>query len=112
MIDAVSIRPPSVATLRKYGWSAEDWLRQWEDQDRVCPICKQPKTNLVIDHYHYDNYKKLSPKVRASFVRGIVCNWCNRRIVGRGATIERLENAAQYLRNYEERRKKLVENIR
>lgn len=62
--------------LRTYGLSLEDYLRILEEQGGGCAICgKTPdaeRRNLAVDHDHATNS-----------IRGLLCGWCNRRLVGR-----------------------------
>jgi hypothetical protein len=79
----MEIRQPSQATLDKYGLTLELWLAIWDHQDRMCPVCeKEPKTGtgveFNIDHRHVPNYYKKTAEERRKYVRGIVCNHCNR----------------------------------
>ena len=100
--------PPSKATLKRYGLSAEEWTDIWQRQGERCPICKRSDAPLVIDHEHVSNWKKLPPEKRKLYVRGIPCSWCNRWIIGRGATHEKLANGAIYLLKYEKRKDEIL----
>jgi hypothetical protein len=96
---------PSKATLDKYGLSSQEWESILHSQGDVCAICKkESKTGrYVTDHPHVKGYKKLPPEQRKKFVRGILCWWDNKQIVGRGVTIEKLQNAIDYLKKAEEK---------
>lgn len=85
----------------KYGLDAEDVARKWEEQDGLCPICKQPLATKrwVIEHRHVVGFRKLPPQIKAQYFRGLVDNWCNHRVLSmaeRGGR-ERAENVAIYL---------------
>jgi len=97
---------PSPATLKKYGLTQEEWDAIFKRQDSVCAICgKLPKSGrLNVDHVHVPKYKELSPECRKSLVRGLLCYVCNHRILTRGVTVEKLENAVNYLKDFERRR--------
>jgi len=92
--------PPSKVTLRKYGLTEAEWIEMWMDQGEICPICGRSDAPTVIDHEHVRNWKKMPPEKRKLYVRGIPCNWCNRWIIGRGATAQLLINGAHYLLRY------------
>lgn len=93
---------PLKSTLDKYGLSESDWVELFKQQGEVCLICKkESKTGrYVVDHAHIKGYKKLPPEQRKKYVRGILCWWDNKQIVGRGVTIEKLQNAITYLENF------------
>jgi hypothetical protein len=100
------MKTPSQATLRKYGLSKDEWLEIWYSQNEMCPICSRSYAPLVIDHEHVRNWKKMKPEKRKLYVRGLPCSWCNRWIIGRGATPQLLINGAHYLLAYQERKLK------
>lgn len=91
---------PSKTTLKKYGLSVEEWQAILDRQGGVCPICqKVPSTGRwVTDHFHVIGWKKMLPEQRKKYVRGVLCWVCNNRVLTRGITIQKLENAARYLR--------------
>ena len=100
-------KPPSAATLKKYGMSKADWVYLWEFQGSICPICKKvpPTGNTHIDHYHQKGFKKMKPEERRMWVRGIVCAYCNFRILTKGITLEKAQNMVKYLSDFEERKR-------
>jgi hypothetical protein len=100
-------KPPTAATLKKYGLSAEEWLAILAAQGNVCPICKKtPSTGRwYTDHEHVRGWTKMAPELRKQFVRGILCYWCNATYVGRGMTIAKAANVVRYLAEFEARRK-------
>lgn len=102
----MEVHPPSPATLKKYGLTEDAWWSIWERQGEVCAVCgKTPTTgNTHIDHEHVRNYKKLLPEIRASYVRGITCWFCNRWVLARGLTLEKAKNVVRYLEEYEKRK--------
>lgn len=102
----MTIREPTRATLKKYGLSLDEWARMLKDQDWRCPICSQaPQSGrFVIDHEHVKGWKTMKPEKRKSFVRGLLCWWCNHSYVGRGITIEKARGVLAYLEAYEERK--------
>jgi len=75
---------------RVYGITAEDVARQWDYQQGLCPICTHALADKVwvIEHNH-----------KTESFRGLVCNWCNHRILSmleRGGIV-RAVNALDYL---------------
>lgn len=100
------IKPPTEATLAKYGLTAEEWIAMAESRDFKCWICGQvPKTGrLVVDHEHCKGFRKMPPEERKKRVRGLLCWWDNAQTVGRGASPQRLRRGADYLEEYARRR--------
>lgn len=113
-------RPPTLATLRKYGLTAEDWERMCDRQHDICPVCAKPfgGRKLAIDHEHVRGFKArraplkgrvlkrrvMSPAERRRHVRGILHSYCN-RFVRRWLTLERAESIVRYLKAHAERSK-------
>lgn len=97
---------PTQSTLKRYGLSEAEWRVMADEQGEACFVCKQKpmKGRLCIDHEHVKGWKKLPPELRKLYVRGLLCFRCNTTFVGRGATIERAEMVAVYLRRYAARR--------
>src|SRR6266576_2855747 len=62
--------------LVRYGITESDYESLLQRQGGACAVCKRPagafKARLSIDHDH-----------RSGEIRGILCTYCNRRIVGR-----------------------------
>jgi hypothetical protein len=60
-----------------------------------CAVCNRPredfKNNLAVDHNH-----------KSDKIRGLLCFYCNKRVVGRH-TIESAEKILAYLLKYDER---------
>ena len=50
----------------KYGISQEQWNKMWEDQDRLCKICRLALEAPNTDHNH-----------STGKVRGLLCHRCN-----------------------------------
>lgn len=98
---------PSKVTLDKYGLSEKEWEGILHSQGDVCAICKkESKTGrYVTDHAHVKGYKKLPPEQRKKNVRGVLCWWDNKQFVGRGVTIEKLQNAISYLLEFQKKTK-------
>jgi hypothetical protein len=94
---------PSKLILDKYGLSSQEWEDILHKQGDMCPICKkESKTGrYVTDHFHAKGWKKMSPEQRKLYIRGVTCWWCNKQIIGRGITIEKLQNAINYLLEFD-----------
>lgn len=78
--------------LKTYGITMEEWEQIWEEQGRVCAICKRPPRKdeaFHIDHEHQEG--------KAGPLRGIVCAYDNTRIIGRLKSHERAQALADYL---------------
>ena len=101
-----TIKPPSAATLKKYGLTAAEWMYIWEYQGSVCAVCKKspPTGNVHIDHDHAKNWKKLKPEVRKTHVRGILCANCNWKVIA-NVNLFKARNIVKYLEDFEERLK-------
>lgn len=110
-IDALELRTlgiitPSTATLRKYGLDEADFVTMVERQEGGCAICRlvPTKGRLNIDHEHVRGWKKMPPEKRKIYVRGLLCYMCNHYLMGRGSTMQKHINAAQFIRDYKVRR--------
>ena len=101
----LAIRVPTKATLRKYGLTESEWLAILKRQGNVCAICKRmPKSGRwVTDHHHVPKFKKRPPEQRKTFVRGIVCPFCNSHCIGRFMTLAKARNIVVYLEAYQRR---------
>lgn len=94
---------PAPNTLARYGLSLAEWRDMYEAQGGKCGVCRKKK-KLVIDHEHVANWKKMEPKVRKLFVRGLACNFCNHWVIGYRVTAKLHRQAARYLDAYEKRK--------
>jgi DNA-directed RNA polymerase subunit RPC12/RpoP len=74
----------------KYGLTVEQYDQLLEDQGGNCPICLRHHSEfpirLAVDHDHV-----------TMEIRGLLCSYCNHRIVGRHRDSERLRRVADYL---------------
>lgn len=97
------VSAPKPETLKKYGLTAEEWLGILEEQGGVCAVClKLPASGrLVTDHDHVPRWKKLKPELRRTYVRGILCWFCNANYVGRSITLQKARNVVRYLLAHE-----------
>ncbi len=105
-VGSFPINQPKRPTLKRYGLSVEAWQNIGERQGWKCAICEKVPTTgrLVIDHEHVRGWRQMPPGMRSRFVRGLLCWFCNKQTVGKGATIKRLRNAAGYLEAHEARK--------
>ena len=55
---------------RKYGLTIETYNSMVEQYGNVCPICKESKPRLMVDHCH-----------KTGMVRGMLCRKCNLKLV-------------------------------
>lgn len=99
------IRPPSAATLRRYGITADEWLGFLKAQGWRCPVCRK-RTGVTwnTDHDHVPGWRKKPPEERARYVRGVLCAFCNYRRVNSRMRAEEARRIADYLAAYEARR--------
>jgi hypothetical protein len=99
------IRAPTPATLRRYGLTADKWLRLLKTQGWCCPICRRGSGVIWnTDHEHVSGWKALPPKERAKFVRGVLCAGCNYQAVDSRMSAATSQRVTDYLRAYEKRR--------
>ena len=95
------MKPPTPATLKKYGLTIGEWMTMWHKHNGNCHVCLKPSKRLNIEHEHVKGWKKMPPDERKKYVRGLACYICNNRILTKGVTLERLRNAVKYLEEYE-----------
>ncbi len=97
------IKVPSQRTLDIYGLSANDWIRLIKNQGWVCAVCEKQQATWNTDHDHVPGWKKLPPSERKKHVRGVLCWYCNHKVVGHARSSELAQRVADYLRAHEER---------
>lgn len=102
--ERLGIRPPTPATLRRYGLTATDWLVLLKDQGWKCAICLKRVKTWNTDHDHTPGWKLKPPAERAKYVRGVLCWYCNHRKVGQHRDPDEVQRIADYLRAYLDRR--------
>lgn len=100
------IAVPTKATLQKYGLTVETWRVILDRQRGECGACHKVPTSfrLAIDHEHVRGWKAMKTEDRPQYVRGLLCYMCNHYRLARGATIDNLAGASQYLADYAERK--------
>lgn len=78
------------ALKRTYGISLEQYDELLEKQHHCCAICDRHedefKTRLAVDHNH-----------KTGEIRGLLCNYCNHRVVGRHTDGDKLRQIADYI---------------
>ena len=78
------------ALKRKYGITPDQYEQLLRQQNGTCALC--PKTeeaegkSLAVDHNH-----------KTGEIRGILCSYCNHRVVGRHTDADLLRRMADYL---------------
>ena len=99
------IRPPSPATLRRYGLTADEWLGLLRAQGWRCAIClKRHGVRWNTDHDHVPGWKQMAAPHRKRYVRGVLCAYCNHRRVNSRMPAVEARRIARYLEDYEARR--------
>jgi hypothetical protein len=73
---------------RTYGITLEEFDALVEASGGRCPLCLKPPSTWVVDHDH-----------KTKRVRGVLCVFCNHRVIGRHRDPELFDRAAEYLRN-------------
>lgn len=102
--ERLGIKPPTAPTLRRYGITAEEWLAFVAAQGWMCPICEKRPNLWNTDHEHVPGWKNMPPERRKKFVRGVLCWFCNHKIVRSRIESTTVERVALYLKAYEARR--------
>lgn len=91
-IRKTTITPRARHLLKKYGLTIEQYEDLLQRQSGNCAVCGRTatsfRTRLAIDHDH-----------STGAIRGLLCNFCNRRVIGRyrKETSELLRLAYEYL---------------
>lgn len=99
------IKPPSPATLRRYGLNAVEWLALLAAQGWRCPVCTKARgVRWNTDHDHVPGWAKLPAAERKRYVRGVLCAYCNYRRVNSRMSAAEAARIASYLAAYEARR--------
>lgn len=86
--DANKDRTRDTELRRIYGITLVDFTKMCDEQKLLCKICKLAKP-LVVDHDH-----------KTGTVRGLLCHSCNRGIGFLQDSIDILENATKYLKQF------------
>jgi hypothetical protein len=101
-----AVRTPTKMTLDKYGLSLPEWKAIYVGQGGVCAICgKAPSSGIFhVDHKHIPKYKTMPAQIKKMYVRGLLCQFCNRFYMARAMTKLKAENIIKYLDQFELRR--------
>jgi hypothetical protein len=71
---------------RRYGLTVDAFQALWEGQGGRCPICdkklRRGRGGAGVDHDHRLVGRRSTEQDRAAAVRGILCSFCNYRVVG------------------------------
>lgn len=80
----------SYALMKKYGITLEQYNQMLDKQDHCCAICDKHKSefnqNLAVDHNHVTGE-----------IRGLLCTYCNHRVIGRHRDGNLLRKMADYV---------------
>lgn len=98
------VTPPLQRTLDTYGLIQEEWLELLAAQGWVCPICEKGERTWNTDHEHVAGWKNMVPTERKRYVRGVLCWYCNHRVVRSRITSYTAKNIYEYIAAYEQRR--------
>lgn len=98
------IKVPTKRTLTIYGLTDRDWLSLFHKQDWKCGVCGTEKAHWNTDHQHVPGFKRMAPRTRATFVRGILCWKCNKSNAPSNISGKHAQALADYIREYEHRR--------
>lgn len=79
-----------MSNYKRYGLTADEYQMMLNKSGNTCYICgRPPKTrSLNIDHNH-----------KTGLVRGLLCLYCNRYLIGRVTNPDVFLKAAEYLTN-------------
>lgn len=76
--------------LKSYGITLDQYDELLQKQDYRCFICQKPETEfskrLAVDHNHVTGE-----------IRGLLCNYCNHRVVGRHRDPDLIKRLYDYL---------------
>lgn len=76
--------------LRRYGITLDQYNEMLEKQEHSCGLCgrheSEFKTRLAVDHNHVTGE-----------IRGLLCSYCNHRVVGRHRDPELIRKLYEYL---------------
>jgi DNA-directed RNA polymerase subunit RPC12/RpoP len=90
LIDQKKRRAKNSSLLRTYGITIEQYEELLEKQEEKCFVCERHKdefpTALAVDHDH-----------KTGEIRGLLCAYCNHRVVGRWRESRLLKRVVEYL---------------
>jgi hypothetical protein len=99
------VKVPTEATLARYGLTQADWWILLRRQGSRCAVCGQTPSSgrFHVDHEHLRGWKKLPPRFRRAYVRGLLCYFCNTMLARHAVTLDRARRLVAYLEKYHER---------
>ena len=100
----LGIKAPTAPTLKRYGLTEEEWLGLLADQGWKCPICLRRAATWNTDHHHEAGWRHMPPEQRRRYVRGVLCAYCNHRVVHSRMPADVAQRIADYIAAYERRR--------
>lgn len=69
---------------KRFGITLEEYNQMFIKQKGCCGICERHQSEfkkaLDVDHEHVEGYNKMPPEEKRKYVRGLLCNSCNRGI--------------------------------
>lgn len=76
-----------------------------EEQDYVCFVCRKlpPSGRLCVDHQHVKGWSRMPSSDRKNFVRGLLCSYCNFRLLPKGVTLEKSRRVTEYLQRFSDK---------
>ena len=86
--------------IKRFGITVDQYLEIEKSQNGVCAICKKPEQNkkrLSIDHDHRCCNGAFSC---GKCIRGLLCSNCNTFLGNAKDSIDTLQNAITYLKNF------------
>jgi hypothetical protein len=101
-IRLIKYRNHTAYVARVYGISRDDQARLWAYQGECCGGCgRKPSHKPDTDHDHELAKEHEHPDDQACAIcmRGFLCRYCNKYILGMGYTADQLESVAAYLRD-------------
>jgi hypothetical protein len=90
--------------LARFGLDEKSYAELLASQSGRCRVCgERPRgKRLCVDHKHIPGYAQMKLEVRRSYVRGLLCDRCNRMIGLFDDSAELLNAAIAYLRRQKE----------
>lgn len=88
-----------------FGISLVEYNLMLDKQNQCCAICNKHKdsfrTALCVDHLHIENYEELPPTEKKKYIRGLLCDTCNRGIGLLQDKADTCYKAGNYLNNHQ-----------
>jgi len=88
----------------RYGLDEESYTLLFEKQNCVCPICKEPLEkhgdSTVINYERVSGYKELTPSLKRTHVRALLCRPCDTGVRMFRGSEDALIGAVVFLRTH------------